>query len=37
MPKPKKNVPETPVLQVKPELLDELVKGPMTPEQFETA
>jgi putative transposase len=35
MPKPKKNVPETPALEIKPELLDELVKGPMTPEQFE--
>jgi putative transposase len=36
MPKLKKNVPQTPALEVKPELLDELVKGPMTPEQFET-
>ncbi len=36
MPKPKRNAPETPALQIKPELLDELVKGPMTPEQFET-
>lgn len=35
MPKTKKNVPGTPALDVKPELLDELVKGPMTPEQFE--
>ncbi|OGA74928.1 MAG: hypothetical protein A3G81_18980 [Betaproteobacteria bacterium RIFCSPLOWO2_12_FULL_65_14] len=31
----KKNAPETPALEIKPELLDELVKGPMTPEQFE--
>ncbi len=36
MPKTKKSVPGTPALDVKPELLDELVKGPMTPEQFET-
>jgi putative transposase len=36
MPKPKKNMPETPALEIKPEVLDELVKGPMTPEQFET-
>lgn len=36
MPKPKKNVLETPALEIKPEVLDELVKGPMSPEQFET-
>jgi transposase-like protein len=36
MPKPKKSMPETPALEIKPEVLDELVKGPMTPEQFET-
>jgi putative transposase len=32
----KKAVPATPALEIKSEVLDELVKGPMTPEQFET-
>jgi hypothetical protein len=29
-------VPATPALEIKSELVDELVKGPMTPEQLET-
>jgi transposase-like protein len=36
MPKLKMNGPQTPALDVNPEVLDELVKGPTTPEQLET-
>ena len=36
MPKLKKEMPATPVVAVSPELLDQLVTGPMSPQQFES-
>jgi putative transposase len=36
MPKRKKDVPATPAIAVNPELLDQLVTGPMNPQEFES-
>ena len=36
MPRKKKELPPTPALDVDPELLDQLVKGPMSPLEFES-
>lgn len=36
MPRKKKELPATPAIEVSPELLDQLVPGPMNPQQFES-